>query len=108
MLAKQPFRVDGDRAYGLGISDDKSGVAAIIHALTALRKTGFNQYPHRWINGDEEISSPGSRALLTAPGSESDAVLSCESTSGQRPAVAGNQRYRGGDAQGHWARVARW
>lgn len=83
MLAKQPFRVDGDRAYGLGISDDKSGVAAIIHALTALKRTGFDKYGRITvlINGDEEISSPGSRALLTALGSEHDAVLSCESTS---------------------------
>ena len=27
MLAKQPFRIEGDRAYGLGIADDKQGVA---------------------------------------------------------------------------------
>jgi glutamate carboxypeptidase len=82
MLAKQPFRVDGDRAYGLGISDDKSGVAAIIHALTVLKRTGFDKYGRITvlINGDEEISSPGSRATLTALGSEHDAVLSCEST----------------------------
>jgi len=26
MLAKQPFRIDGDRAYGLGISDDKQAL----------------------------------------------------------------------------------
>ena len=53
---------------GLGISDDKSGVAAIIHALTALKKTGFNQYGRITvlINGDEEISSPGSRAADSA------------------------------------------
>ena len=28
MLAQQPFRIDGDRAYGLGIADDKHGMAA--------------------------------------------------------------------------------
>src|SRR5688500_8986098 len=29
MLAKQPFRIKGDRAYGLGIADDKQGIAVI-------------------------------------------------------------------------------
>ena len=27
MLARQPFRVEGNRAYGLGIADDKQGIA---------------------------------------------------------------------------------
>ena len=27
MLAQQPFRIEGDRAYGLGIADDKQGIA---------------------------------------------------------------------------------
>ena len=29
MLEKQPFRIEGDKAYGLGIADDKQGVALI-------------------------------------------------------------------------------
>src|SRR5262245_59156194 len=33
MLAQQPFRIEGNRAYGLGISDDKQGIALIVHAL---------------------------------------------------------------------------
>jgi len=38
MLAQQPFRIDGNRAYGLGIADDKHGVAVILHTLAILRE----------------------------------------------------------------------
>ena len=31
MAAKQPFRIDGNKAYGLAIADDKAGVALILH-----------------------------------------------------------------------------
>jgi glutamate carboxypeptidase len=31
MLKDQPFRIDGERAYGLAIADDKQGVALILH-----------------------------------------------------------------------------
>ena len=36
MLAQQPFRIDGDRAYGLGIADDRHGIAVILHSLAIL------------------------------------------------------------------------
>ena len=80
MLAKQPFRIAGDRAYGLGIADDKQGIAVILHAVTMLKELGFNEYGTLTvlINGDEEISSPGSRALITRLASQHDAVLSHE------------------------------
>ena len=82
MAAKQPFRIDGDKAYGLGISDDKQGVAMIVHIVAMLRAMNFNEYGTLTVlvNGDEEISSPGSRAELTQAGSEHDAVLSFEAT----------------------------
>jgi glutamate carboxypeptidase len=82
MLAQQPFRVDGERAYGLGISDDKQGVALIIHTVALLRAMGFRDYGTLTvlINGDEEISSPGARAMLTRLGAENDAVFSCEAS----------------------------
>ena len=82
MAVKQPFRIDGDKAYGLGISDDKQGVAMIVHIVAMLRAMNFNEYGTLTVlvNGDEEISSPGSRAELTKAGSEHDAVLSFEAT----------------------------
>lgn len=82
MAAKQPFRIDGDKAYGLGIADDKQGVAMIVHVVAMLRAMNFNEYGTLTVlvNGDEEISSPGSRAELTQAGSEHDAVLSFEAT----------------------------
>jgi glutamate carboxypeptidase len=80
MLAQQPFRVDGNRAYGLGIADDKHGVAVILHALAILKEMNFRDYGliTVLINADEEVSSPGSRAMLTRLGGEHDVVFSCE------------------------------
>ncbi len=80
MAAKQPFRIDGDKAYGLGISDDKGGVALILHTVKLLDQMGFTDYAQLGvlINADEEIGSPGSGAFITQLGSEYDAVLSFE------------------------------
>lgn len=80
MLAAQPFRIDGNRAYGLGIADDKHGVALILHTLAVLRALEFRDYGLITvaINADEEVSSPGSRTLLTRLGREHDVVFSCE------------------------------
>ncbi|WP_343735745.1 M20/M25/M40 family metallo-hydrolase [Acidovorax sp.] len=80
MLKGQPFRIDGDRAYGLGISDDKQGIALIIHTVALLQKLNFKDYGTLTvlINGDEEISSPGWRSTITRVASEQDVVLSFE------------------------------
>jgi glutamate carboxypeptidase len=82
MLAQQPFRIDGNRAYGLGISDDKQGIAVILHTLAILKAMHFRDYGlvTVLINADEEVSSAGSRSLLTRLGGEHDAVFSCEAS----------------------------
>ncbi len=80
MLAKQPFRIEGDRAYGLGIADDKQGIAVILHTLAILKTMNYREYGivTVLINADEEISSPGSRSLISKLGAEHDAIFSLE------------------------------
>ncbi len=80
MLKDQPFRIDGERACGLGIDDDKQGVALILHTVAMLRQLGFDNYGTLTVlmNSDEEISSPGARSTITRMGAEQDAVFSFE------------------------------
>ncbi|MBS0505758.1 MAG: M20/M25/M40 family metallo-hydrolase [Proteobacteria bacterium] len=80
MLKDQPFRIDGDKAYGLGIADDKQGVALILHTVALLGKLGFKDYGELTvlINGDEEISSPAWRSTITRLAADQDAVFSFE------------------------------
>jgi glutamate carboxypeptidase len=80
MGAQQPFRIDGNRAYGLGIADDKAGIAVILHTVAVLQALKFRDYGELTvlINADEERSSPGSRNMLSRLGSENDAVFSFE------------------------------
>jgi len=82
MLATQRFRIDGDRAYGLGIADDKQGIAVILHTLAILKAMNFQEYGTLTvlINADEELSSPGSRSLISKLGAEHDATFSGESS----------------------------
>ena len=80
MLKDQPFRIDGERAYGLAVADDKQGVALILHAVAMLQALKFRDYGTLTvlINADEEISSPGSRSTITRMAGEQDAVFSYE------------------------------
>jgi glutamate carboxypeptidase len=84
MLSGQPFKIEGDRAWGLGIADDKHGVATILHALAILKSLDFRDYGTLTVlvNGDEEVSSAGSRFLFEKLGGEHDAVLSYEGGGG--------------------------
>lgn len=79
-LARQPFRIDGNRVYGLGIGDDKQGIATILHSIEVLRALKFEEYGTLTvlINADEEIGSPASRRLLAKRGAEHDATMSFE------------------------------
>jgi glutamate carboxypeptidase len=82
LLAQQPWRVEGNRAFGLGIADDKQGVATILHTVSMLQALQVRNYGTLTvlINGDEEISSPASRKLLAREGAAHDAVMSFEAS----------------------------
>ncbi len=80
MATQQPFRIDGDRAYGLGIADNRHGIAVILHSIAMLNAMKFRDYGTItvFINADEEIGSPGSRNHHTRLGTQHDAVMSFE------------------------------
>lgn len=87
--ARQPFRIDGNRAYGVGIADDKAGIAVVLHALKLLVDAGFGDFGRITVlfNGDEERGSPGSSGLIMTLASEADAVLSFEGTGIDRESI---------------------
>lgn len=80
MLKNQPFKVEGDKVYGLGIIDDKQGVASILHVLNTLKKLNYKDYGTITVlmNSDEEISSPASRKMITETAQDQDVVFSFE------------------------------
>ncbi|MBB3176974.1 glutamate carboxypeptidase [Variovorax sp. Sphag1AA] len=82
ILAKAPFRVEGDKAYGPGIADDKGGNAVIIHTLKLLKARGFDDFGSITVlfNTDEEKGSFGSRDLIQEEAAKADYVLSFEPT----------------------------
>jgi len=75
--AERPFRRDGDRAYGPGVSDMKGALVALAHGLADFaRRPG----PALCVafNPDEEIGSVYSAGWLQYLARRSDCVLVCE------------------------------
>ncbi|WP_460419036.1 M20/M25/M40 family metallo-hydrolase [Pseudomonas sp. microsymbiont 2] len=79
-VAKRPFRIEGERAYGPGVADAKGGVAMILHAVKLLQDQQFKGYRTLTVlfNPDEEMGSAGSRQIIAELARKHDFVFSYE------------------------------
>jgi glutamate carboxypeptidase len=85
--AKRPFRMDAEKAYGPGVSDEKGGVIEGLTALQLLHDLGFKDFKQIvfLIETSEERGSPGTRKLIDKLVADADVELNLEP--GDRPDV---------------------
>ena len=90
--AKRPFKIVGNKAYGPGVADAKSGALLIVHALDIARERGFKNYKTLTVlfNPDEEKSSLGSRDMIAKLSADQDYVLVFEPPEADVVTVATN------------------
>ena len=82
--AARPYRSDGSRATGPGVTDMKAGLLAGLHAIAALHEAGERPAITFVANPDEEIGSPFSTPTIRslAPQHDVALVLECARANG--------------------------
>jgi len=79
-VAKRPFCVDAEKAYGPGVSDEKGGVVQGVYALQLLHDMGFKDFKQIvfLIETSEERGSVGTHQLLDKLIADADVELNLE------------------------------
>ena len=79
-VARRPFRMDSQKAYGPGVDDEKGGVVEGLYALTILHDLGFRDFRQLTflIETSEERGSPGTRKLIARLLQDADVELNLE------------------------------
>ena len=79
--AARPFSIDGDRAHGPGVGDEKGGVVNAVIALEILHALGFKKFATitMLLDNSEERGSPGSTHLIETLARRSSVEFNMES-----------------------------
>jgi glutamate carboxypeptidase len=79
-VAQRPFRMDAEKAYGPGVSDEKGGVIEGLYALQILHDLGFKGFKQITflIETSEERGSPGTQNLIRKLLTDADVELNLE------------------------------
>ncbi|HEY2010967.1 MAG TPA: glutamate carboxypeptidase [Rhizomicrobium sp.] len=79
-VAQRPFSIDGDRAHGPGVGDEKAGLVNAVMALTILHDLGFRNFATitLLVETSEERGSSGTTRLIRALATQHDVEFNME------------------------------